>query len=345
MISLLVLAALTAFILLSGAVYQAIGSARDRRDYPPPGRLVDVGGNRLHIFEAGEGGPAVVLEAGIAASSLSWSRVLPEVAKFARVCSYDRAGLGWSEASPRARSAAQCAEELRALLDAAGIAGPYVLVGHSFGGCVVRIFASRHPQEVAGVVLVDALHPNEWLRPNHEQRRMIKGGALFSYFGAFLARVGVVRFCLKLLRGGATWFPRLFVRSLGTGVSSTTSRIVGEVRKLPPEVLPQVAALWCQPKCFRSMAAHLLALPATSAQVAASSFPRDAPLIVLSANNLSPQRLRDHQEVAALSARGKHLVAVNSGHWIHLDQPELVVHAIREIVEATRGAPAQPRPS
>jgi pimeloyl-ACP methyl ester carboxylesterase len=329
--------------MLAGAIYQAVGRARDARDFPPPGQMVNLGGYSLHFREEGEGGPAVVLEAGIAASSLSWSRVQPEVAKFARVCSYDRAGLGWSDSAPGARTAEQCARELHALLEKAGVPSPYVLVGHSFGACVVRMFASHHPHEVAGVVLVDGLHPNEWLRPNRQQVRMLKGGALFSYFGAFLARVGVVRFCLALLRGGVTWFPKLFVSSLGTGVASTTNRIVGEVRKLPPEVWPQVAALWCLPKCFHCMAAHLLALPETSAQVAVAEFPAEAPLIVLSANNLSPQRLRDHQEVAALSSRGKHLVAAHSGHWIHLDQPELVVHAIREVVDNFRNQRAAAR--
>jgi pimeloyl-ACP methyl ester carboxylesterase len=323
-------------LLAAGVLFQAIGAAVDNRRFPPPGRLVDIGGRRLHFTNAGYGEPTVVLEAGIAASSLSWSRVFPEVARFAQVCSYDRAGLAWSDTGPNPRDAETSVHELRELLQRAGLPPPYVLVGHSFGGCVVRLFAVRYPGEVAGLVFVDALAPEEWLNPSREQRRMLKGGALFSYIGAFLAAVGVVRFCLWLLKSGATWFPRMFVRSMGEGVSSTAGRIVGEVLKLPPEVLPQIAALWCKPKCYRSMAAHLLALPESSKQVATACALGAIPVIVLSANNLNSARLRDHQQLAQLSASGRHLIATNCGHWIHLDQPELVVHAIREIVEMAR---------
>jgi pimeloyl-ACP methyl ester carboxylesterase len=290
----------------------------------------------MHVQESGAGGPVVVLEAGIAASSLSWSLVQPEVARFTRVLSYDRAGLGWSYPSSAPRTCAQSVEELRALLQAAHLPPPYVLVGHSFGGCVVRLYASRYPDEVAGLILVDALHPDEWREPTAQQRRMLKGGALFSLFGALLARLGVVRLCLALLTSGRTWFPRLFARSLGSGVSGVTGRIVGEVRKLPQEVWPAVSALWCLPKCFRSMASHVRWLAESSQQAAAANGLAHKPLVVLTKGNAHPLEVVAQEGVARLSSRGKHLLAAKSGHWIHLDQPDLVVHAIHEVVEAVR---------
>jgi pimeloyl-ACP methyl ester carboxylesterase len=149
-------------LVLAGIVYQAIASARDAQRYPPLGRLIDVVGYRLHINSTGEGTPAVVLDAGVCDCSLNWCLVQPEVAKFTRVCSYDRAGMGWSDAGPSPRTSEVIVRELHTLLTNAGIAGPYVLVGHSFGGYNVRLFAHDYPEEVVGLVLVDSAHEDQW---------------------------------------------------------------------------------------------------------------------------------------------------------------------------------------
>jgi pimeloyl-ACP methyl ester carboxylesterase len=132
-----------------------IGSARSARRFPPPGQLVDVDGHRLHAVCAGHGAPTVVLESGIAASSLSWARVQPEVARFTSVCAYDRAGLGWSDASTAPRTIAHIVDELHALLTKLECAAPYVIVGHSFGVFVCLAYAARYPHQVDGLVLVD----------------------------------------------------------------------------------------------------------------------------------------------------------------------------------------------
>ena len=126
---------------VAGAVYQAIGTWRDRRRFPPPGRLVRFNERRMHIHVTGAGTPTVVFESGMGASCLSWTLVQPQVAQFARAVSYDRAGHGWSDPTRRPRTARQIAQELHTLLDATGVPGPYVLVGHSFGGYVNRAFA------------------------------------------------------------------------------------------------------------------------------------------------------------------------------------------------------------
>lgn len=340
MTSMLVLAVIAGLLLLTGLAYQAIGTMRDERRFPAPGQFAEAGGERLHLLVRGSGTPAVILEAGIAASSLSWSHVQPRVAEFTQTVSYDRAGLGWSAAARAPRTAGRAVTELRAALRSAGIAPPYVLAGHSFGGCVARLFAAQHPEEVAGLVLVDALDPREWLEPDAERRRMLKGGVLFSYLGAFLARIGVTRLCLDLLTSGRTWFPRLFVRSMGSGVSGVAGRIAGEVRKLPLQVHGIVKAHWCRPKCYHSMASHVWNLPVSSAEAAATDSLGDLPLVVLSGGHLAEPELLRQQKMSRLSSRGTHRQARQSGHWIHLDEPELVVEAIREVVGQARSGMA-----
>jgi pimeloyl-ACP methyl ester carboxylesterase len=146
------------------AVYQAVATEMDHRAYPPPGEMVDLGGHRLHIDCVGQGSPTVILESGLGTMSDDWANVQPEVAKTTRVCAYDRASAGWSEPGPEPRDPRQIAHELHTLLDNAGIDGPYVLVGQSFGGLYVRMYADQYPQQVKSMVLVDASHPRMWTR-------------------------------------------------------------------------------------------------------------------------------------------------------------------------------------
>ena len=141
------LGVITALLALSviGATYQAIATEIDIRTYPPPGRLVDVNGHLMHINCIGEGGPTVILESGLGTMSADWANVQPQVAKTTRVCSYDRAGTGCSEPGPTPRDPKQIAYELHTLLGKAGIDGPYVLVGQSFGSLYARMYADLHP--------------------------------------------------------------------------------------------------------------------------------------------------------------------------------------------------------
>ena len=145
-------------------IYHAFGTEIYRRIYPPPGELVDVGGHSLHISCVGEGSPTVFLESGSGATSVDWANIQPEVANTTRVCAYDRAGSGWSEPGPGPGDPQQIAGELHTLLGNAGIDGPYVLVGHSFGGLYVRMYAELYPNEVEGMVLVDSSHPEQSAR-------------------------------------------------------------------------------------------------------------------------------------------------------------------------------------
>ena len=144
-----------------GATYQWIATRRDLAAIPPPGRLVDIGGYRLHIWCMGSGKPAVILDSGLGGGAFSWPRVQPEVAKFTQVCAYDRAGMGYSDPGPTPRTSGQIAKELAQLIERSGIEGPVILVGASSGGFNTRIVASEYPERVAGLVLVDASHENQ----------------------------------------------------------------------------------------------------------------------------------------------------------------------------------------
>jgi pimeloyl-ACP methyl ester carboxylesterase len=322
-------------LLAAGGLYQFVGARQSAARFPPPGQLIDAGTHRLHVVCEGSGGPAVIFESGIAASSLSWVRVRRDVAAFTRACAYDRTGLGWSEPARGPRSVARMIDELHAVVRHAGFGQPAILVGHSFGAFLVCAYASQRPSDVAGLALVDP--PSDWHELTPRQAFMLRGGTQLSQLGVLLARLGVVRASLALLTGGAPGVPRNFVRVFGPTAARTLERLVGEVRKLPEDVHPVVSAIWCQPKCFRAMGQHIGALPEMAGTVAAISALPDVPLIVISSGDQPPETMARQRQLVALSPRGRHVVATRSGHWIPFDEPELVVALIREVVETVRG--------
>ncbi len=167
-----------------------------------PGRLIDVGGFRLHLHCSGSGRPAVVMDSALAGSSISWSLIQPDVSRLTRACSYDRAGFGWSDAGPMPRTAGRVADELRVLLERGGVAPPFVLVGHSFGGLVMRIFAARYRSDVSGLVLVDPAHPEDWVTPAPKEQIRIDRGIKLCRSGATAARFGAARLVSGLVTFG-----------------------------------------------------------------------------------------------------------------------------------------------
>jgi pimeloyl-ACP methyl ester carboxylesterase len=327
-------------VLLSGAVYQRIALARDGRRFPAPGRMVKVGGVRLHVNVMGEGSPVVVFEAGIAATSLSWRPVQLEISKLTTTASYDRAGLGWSDAASSPRGIGQVAEELHALLDCAGLAGPWILVAHSYGGLVARAYVQRYPAEVAGMVLADPVAAREWAEPSESNRKLLRRGIRLSWRGALLARFGVVRLALSLLSAGARRAPKLMARATSGPAVAFVERILGEIRKLPPEIWPLIQAHWSDPKCFEAMAGYLEALPESAAAVAGETTARgslqDLPLVVLSAEDADSIQRAEHEMLAQLSVHRRVETVPASGHWIQLDRPDELIRAIREIVLGLR---------
>jgi pimeloyl-ACP methyl ester carboxylesterase len=332
---LLLVLATGAVLVLAGVIYQTSGTASDRKRFPPPGRLVDIGGPALHLIDSGSLGPAVIFEAGISATCLSWTQVRSQVEAFARACAYDRAWLGWSQPSSSPRTISHIVDELHALLVAARIPRPFVLTGHSFGGLIVGVYAAKYPDDVKGLVLVDPLSAREWLNVPPSQARMLALGVKLSRRGAILARIGVVRAALALLMGGGKLVPKLIARASSGRGESVISRLVGEVQKMPPETWPMVRSHWCQPKSFLGLAAYLESLPASAREAAALEEPDAVPITVLSAANSTPQQLEERAALARRSPHGRHILAAKSGHWIQLDEPELVIEAIRAMVGLT----------
>lgn len=326
--------AVALFLLAGGTVYEQAGRAWDRRRYPPLGRLVDIGsGRRLHVLEAGKrDGPTVVLEAGLAGSLMGWALVQSRIAQFAHVISYDRAGLGWSDAARGGPTVDGMVGELAAVLRGTQAQRPYILVGHSFGGMLVRAFAHRFPDEVAGLVLVDPVAVESWANCSSEERAKLRRGAQLSRRGALLARFGVVRAALSLLAGGGRFVPNLISKSAAGKGSSVIERLVGEVRLLPREHSPRIRSHWSASKGFRAMAAYLECLPASAQAVRNVVLPEGIPVTVLSAGTATEAELAERDAWVAHSSQGRHMRVADSSHWIQIRRPELVIDAIREMV-------------
>jgi pimeloyl-ACP methyl ester carboxylesterase len=345
MTTLLILIGALCALPLAGALYQIVGSRRDALRFKPPGKLVDVGRHRLHVQVAGSGSPIVMLEAGIAASSVSWEPVRREAQTSMTVYSYDRAGLGWSEASNEPSSIENGICDLKTILESQGIARGTVLVGHSWGGLAALEYACRNRGQLAGLVLVDPLPASEWCPLVPEEAAKLRRGVALARRGAWLARLGVVRLSLDLLQAGSRRIPKLAAgMSARGGGSKLTERLVGEVRKLPRDVWPVIQSHWCQTKSFESMASHLESLPESAAACRTDCDLGDLPLVVLSASDSTSSRLAEHRRMARLSTRGEILIAERSGHWIQLDQPDLVVDAIRKVAAISSSDRIHPQP-
>src|SRR5215216_1241233 len=289
---------------LVGYIYEPFAEAADAKAYPLPGQLVDVGGYRLHINCTGSGSPTVVIVAGAGDWSTTWGGVVqPEVAKTTRVCTYDRPGLGWSKAAPLPGDAAQFAKELHTLLQNANVPGPDVMVGHSLGGFVVRIFAHDYASEVTGVVLIDSMNPKQ------VTQSLSNNLARLYSLQAVLARFGIGRLLMKL--------PGIL-----------------------PSMPPNEEAYWPQyirPQSLQASASEYQGLPASAAEAAAVKSFGDLPLIVLTAKlNDNPGWPEWQTELLPLSSNSQHLFAENSGHPIQLDEPEAAVAAILQMVQQVR---------
>jgi pimeloyl-ACP methyl ester carboxylesterase len=320
------------------AITQRICALWDSKRFPAPGRFIAIPNGRMHVKQMGHGSPAVVLEAGIAASTLNWSLLQPLLARNTATYSYDRAGFGWSVAGNGGCSLTEIANNLHATVAALDLPRPYILVGHSFAGLILREYSLRFADEIAGIILIDPLTPEEWLKPTRAQQWMLRRGIWFSRTGGVLATFGVVRACLWLLQRGNASAPRGVLNMFGAKASETVERILREITKLPPDVMRVIRARWSNPRFFWTMADYIRSLPRCSAEMIACSIPAHLPVTVLSGAHQSPERLREHAAIAAHSQNGRHIIAQKGAHWIHLDQPELVVEAVTEMAALAQPA-------
>jgi pimeloyl-ACP methyl ester carboxylesterase len=298
--------------------------------------MIDVGGFRLHLNCAGQGRPTVVLDAALGGSSVSWALVQPEMARLTRVCSYDRAGFGWSDGAPGPRTVGRIVDELRTLLDRAGEAPPFVLVGHSFGGLVMRVFATRYRADTLGVVLVDPAHPEDWVTPAPKEQVKIDRGVRLCRQGAVAARLGIARGVAALVGLGALAPARAIAWAFaGGGLSREDEGILAPIWLLPREARRPLKHFWTQPKFFDALGSQIESICTSAGETleAGKNGYGDLPLITISATDPGDYRLRQQEALARLSTRGRHIIASRSGHWIPLEQPEVVVSAIREVAE------------
>jgi pimeloyl-ACP methyl ester carboxylesterase len=303
------------------------------RPLPPPGRLIDVGGHRLHLHCEGAG-PPVILDAALGASSLSWTYVRPAVAAYAHACAYDRAGFGWSEAGPLPRTVTRIVAELRRLLAGAALTPPYVLVGHSFGGLVARAFVHRHADEIGGLVLLDPAYPEDWLDPSETHAQLIRRGVRLCRYGRQAARIGITDLVAALVRRGALNSARAAALAAGRGVlKRVDEEVLAPAAKLPREARAIAQRFWTRPQFFEALGSQIESISASASAVPVDQGFGDLPLVVVSGElNSDAGQLARQQRLAARSTRGRHVVAERSGHWIPLDRPDVVVDAIRGVV-------------
>jgi pimeloyl-ACP methyl ester carboxylesterase len=296
---------------LAGAIYQAIATERAERAYPPPGEMVDVGGYSLHINCVGQGSPTVVLDGGSGEMSAQWVWVQREVSDTTLVCAYDRAGMGWSEMGPQPRDAKQISSELHALLTKADIEGPYVLVGHSFGGLYMQTYAARYPEEVAAVSLVESSHPDQFsyrqvARDSYEPQKQI-----FDVF-SLAARLGIIRLVSKL---------------------APTSP------ELPQQQRVQIDALSSSTRQVSTTALEFRATPQTVTQTRSLRSLGDKPLAVVTAGTSEPEWLKLQDDLATLSSNSTHPVVKGATHTsVMYDRSDAQVTsaAIVDVVQAVR---------
>lgn len=331
------IAAILLIAAAAGMLYETWGTRKDARVYPPPGRMVDLGTHRLHVLEKGSGPYTVLLEAGLMSTVLSWSGLQEELSKSHRVVSYDRAGLGWSDLGPMPRTADRIVEELHLMLERAGIPAPYVLVGHSFGGLTMPLFATRYPQETLGVVLVDGVAPAEWNPPSEHDRKLTRVGAKVCRRAAILSRLGVIRFVAFLLTTGAKGLAGRLVRLISRGTPAQSGTVSSPwFWALPANERAMAGVFWIKEKFALTIASQLENLPVSAAQLSEAGYREDKPTVIVSAST-SPQRRREeHAALAKRLALGHQVTAKESDHWIMQAQPELIVEAIERVAGIQR---------
>ena len=328
MVRMLWLLLLGPIVPILGWLYQLVGLQYDRRRFVRLGRLVDIGNRRrLFMMEMGDGeGPSVIFESGIGSTSQNWATIQESVSEFAHTVSYDRLGLGWSSKAVSERIPSEVVKELRAMLQAAGIAPPYLLVGHSFGGLVVRYFAAEYPDEVVGAVLVDAMRTNEWPPVDESQQKVLDRGVQLTQWGIPIAYFGLARLTTMSFFCRSGRFTNLFTRV--TGGHSVLERLTSELNKIPKEVWPIVAAHWSNPAFFRGMTAHILGVPGTVTEMLDATPIVGKPVVLLTPGH--PKAISD-ADLRKIGPDATQLIAERSGHWVHLDEPELVIEQIRNV--------------
>jgi pimeloyl-ACP methyl ester carboxylesterase len=321
-----------AALFVAGFLYQWIGAHRDRIRYASDGRWIKIGRNsHLYLLEKGSGGPTVLFESGIAATNLNWCHIQETVSQFTHTASYDRGGLGWSSQACTPRTPGNIAVELHEMLQRAGIQPPYVLVGHSFGGLVMRRYALLYPEDVQGIVLVDPMRCEEWPPMDPPKQATLDRVSKLTGYAIPIARFGLARLAVTSLLCRSGRLSGFLAGAAGNGGMHVLGRIKDEVSKMPREVWPIVAAHWSRPSYYVGMCSHVEAVPDTVREMQDAGPIRDIPVVLLTPGKSTPLC---EQGVRQIGDNVEQVIASSSAHWIHLDEPDLVIDSIREMVMA-----------
>jgi len=325
----LVLVVIFAIVILFGAGYETIGRRNAARDFPPPGKLVDIGGRKIQLDCRGTGSPTVVFESGLDMSgSLSWYGVQDSIARNTRACAYSRAGIMWSDPTPGAQSGKDVAYDLHAALERTGERTPYILVAHSLGGPYAMIYTKYFGGDVAGLVFVDASHPDQVARNRSVTSWTLADGMKQAKMASHLAKLGLIR----KVTAADTAPPRPLFVSRATDAYTSTSL---------PAMLKEVdafGATLAEAGTFRSLGNRpLFVLTAT----------RPMPDADRVSMKMSPAQAAQYEanwvqlqnEEASWSTRSQHQLVPESGHYIQFEKPDVVIAAVRAVIDSVRANP------
>jgi len=311
-------------VLIITTIYQAIACQLENRQ-PPPGKLFDVGGYRLHLSVLGSGSPTIIIDHSL--GGIEGYLLIEELAKLAKVCIYDRAGYGWSDISPYPRTSDRIVTELNTLLNQAEIAPPYILLGDSFGSYNMRLYAHRFPEKVVGMVLTDGLHEKEMLRMPL-QLQLLK---FFFISGFAISALGSILGIIRVLK-----------------VWGIFELLKPELKKFSKNALNPVKRSFCRAKHWITMTREMLALNSSACQVRIASQFGQMPIVNIKSSHFfkpafwttfiplrSADKLRDkmHAELSTLSTDCIQLPADSSSHFVWTDQPDVIVNGVKIILD------------
>lgn len=309
--------------------------------YTKPQRLVDMDhGRRMNIYCLGSGSPAVILDAGMGDSAISWALVQPDIAAKTKVCSYDRAGLGFSDGSSRPGTAGNIADDLHKLLKAARIVPPYILVGHSAAGMYIRVYADRYPDEVAGMVSVEGSHEDQWVRG-----WAIGAPGQQAKWDAFLKEYGG---CVDEAKRGLVPGTPAYKKCVGDpdprfspAINAAQARYAATVRWQAAAASERQAVAYASADKTRATRKHYGDIPIIV--LTHSPYPKAKDETQDERNQRTLLWESLHLDVAAMSTRGVNEIVPNSGHYIQYDHPQVVVDAISQALAIARERTRKPQ--
>lgn len=309
-------------LLIGGSIYQQVSIIRDADNYPAPGEMIDVGGHSLHLHCIGEGEPTLIIDAGAADWSLSWLALQEDLSERTRTCIYDRAGLGWSETGEAPRTSETLVRELHTLLLNANIEPPYIFLGHSLGGYNARLYHEQYPDDLAGMILLESAHPEQWNQFPAEVEGLVEEQVSLLNMMSLLSNFGIVRLILPEHAHLSEDFQGIYRSHMATSHHMTASAYelgggIESARQVPDSSLGDLP---------------LVVVTAGHSFDAFRDFTDDLPFEEAEATWQSLQF-----ELTRLSTNSLHLISPNATHNIHFDDPEIVIEAVEQMLSMLEG--------